>query len=191
MSAITRNTIWFYAGAYPYIDLEIKGNFFAINFDKTLRFLRPTAPLSIYDGDAEADGMDLTVGKYTWFIVCDMGMETETEISCVWTKLFGYQVRYYAGRTSTQITFPVNPKEAKEIQTGVEMMILQAQKDAGEFKSEPVQIFTPSSYVLKYRVRPLTWTRKFNKDTERIPILSDHRAKLTAPSTKQKKRVWH
>ena len=192
MTIVTRSTVWLYAGAQPYIDLEIKGVTFFIPFDKTLRFYRPTAFKAIYpEGEKQAaeDGMDLRVPKTTWWIETDMNLETACEISCSWSKLFGFQVCYHNSRTDTQILLKVTHQEAKEILQAVELMILQMAGDADTaITHEDVVLLKPFHNTLSYRAKAITYRRKMNASAERLSYMSPYRATITKPPLGRKKK---
>jgi hypothetical protein len=183
---VTRSKIWFYAGDTPYIDFEVKGTVFFIPFDKTLRFFRPTATKAIYPGpNPEEDGMDLRVPRTNWWILTDHNLETACEFSCSWSKLFGFQLKYFNSRTDTQIHIKLTYAEAKEVLVAVEKMMLDATKEES-LVQEPVVLLKPFHTVLSYRAKALLYRRKMGKFVERLSYMSPYRAELADAGRKKK-----
>jgi hypothetical protein len=173
----TEPTIFF--SDNPRIELEIKGTTLVVPFENSFRFLKPSASRAV---DSATEG-DKRVHKHTWWIVCDLGLPSVSELRCSWEGAEkGFQLQYSASRT--RISFRIPESEMKSLYQVVHHMImLSVIENGGQMKKEPVQILRPAGCELEYRVSPITYERqKVLK-----PVLDTVNApRLQAPPKKNK-----
>ena len=155
MPIVSRGEIWFSAGEYPYIDLEVKGLLSFVNFTKTLEYLRPTHKRYLWPGGpaaAKADGMDLRVHPWEFWLVLDGGA---AEISCMHSGSFGPEFRVWDSARGTNSTLRLTESEAAAVHAAVDKMI---QRHRAHFRAGKKGIYKPAGRVNAYRVSSLIHT---------------------------------
>lgn len=162
--------LWFYAADIPYVDFECKNILFFFNFSKSLTFCIP-------DGDkkakwpggarqAKADGIDLVVPEWSWWLLAD----DTVELSCSHHGILGNLLAFYDMTKGIQITIPVSADEARRIRTAVQYMVDHA--DESLTRDKNLRILKPSSKVLAYPVKAFRWesTQRSTTASLHLPI---------------------
>jgi len=179
MSVVTRSSLWFHAGDYPYVDLEVKGLLTFVNFTKTLEYLRPARKHFLWPGGpkvAKQDGMDTRVRPWEFWIVLD---GSAAEISCSHSGAFGPEFQIYDSARGTNATLHLTEAEAVAVHTAVEKMI---QGQRSEFRVGKKGIYKPANRVLAHHVSSLIYTHH----GPAAPAVWPHGPRWPAPESEYK-----
>ena len=157
MSVVTRNTLWFYAGDIPYIDLEVKGTQFFVNFRKSLTYCIPDGKKKAlwFEGEtaAKRDGIDVVVPEWSWWLI----MDDTTELSCSNDGPLGNLFRFTNSERGVQISFSITVEEAKDIKKAVEQMIDEIKKEEPFPLDTSLRVLRPYLKLLAYPIKAYRW----------------------------------
>ena len=162
------------------IELEVAGVNIRAPFGNSIHYCRPSASTTVKTTKVRNE--DQQVHKNSWWIICDLGLDTVSELRCSWEGAErGFRIGYYSGWGSASIK--ITEAETKDLLYSIEHMLLVALGEGdGAIMKDTVKILKPTGTVLEYRVIPIVYQR------EAVMRLQLGRPTLSEPS---KKKVAH
>ena len=159
------------------IELEVGGVNIRAPFGNSIHYCRPSAPTTVKTTKVREE--DQQVHKNSWWIICDLGLDTVSELRCSWEGVErGFRVAYHNGWGSASIK--ITEAETKDLLYSIERMLLVALGEGdGAIMKDTVKILKPTGTLLEYRVIPIVYER------EHVIRLESGRPMLSEPSKKK------